>query len=105
MLILFNNLVLTIDNPSITDKKLEEDLYLCQIFHILIPFIHFISLYIGLILKQNVSYKQIYHLFYSKKESVNDYISDGVVEIRYTRFQKVLNLILNAGKNSIIRRI
>ena len=102
MLIPFDNLVSTIYNLSITDKKLEEDLYLCQIFHILIPSIYFISSYIGLVLKQNIGCKQIYHLFYSKGESINNYISDGVVEIRYTRFQKVLNLTLNVGKSSII---
>lgn len=48
------------------------------------------------------NFRQIYHLLHPKEKSINDHILDEVGELRYTRFQKVLDLIFKAGRYSII---
>lgn len=70
------------ENPSIIDNKLKEDLHLRRIVHISTPPTPFISSPLGLIPKQNGGFKQIYHLSHPKGGSVNNYIPDGAGELR-----------------------
>lgn len=94
VLILSENLASTIDNPSIIDEKLEEDLRLCRVVLVPTPLTPFISSPLGLVPKYNGDLRHIHHLSHSKGKLVNDHTSDSIGELRYTRFQEVLNLNL-----------
>lgn len=98
--ILSKNFASAIDDPSIINKKLEEDLWLRRFVHIHIPSISFILSPLGLVLKYDGGFSHIYHLSHPKGKSVTFYVSDRVGKPRYTRFQEVLDLILDANPSS-----
>lgn len=102
VLILSENLAPAIGDPSIIDNKLEEDLHLQYVVHVPTPLTPFISSPLGLVPKHDGGFRRIHHLFHPKGRSVNDRIPDGAGELRYTRFQEVLDLTLKAGRSSII---
>lgn len=79
------NLALIIENSAIIDNNLKKNLNLYQVVHIPILSISFILLLLGLIPKYNWGFKQIYHLFNSKKKSVNNNIPDNTKKLKYTK--------------------
>ncbi len=64
----------------------------------------FICSPLGLVPKYDGGWRRIHHLPHPHGESVNDYIPDGVDEMRYTRFQEVLQLVINAGRHCVIMK-
>lgn len=104
VLILSKNLVSAMEDPSIIDNKLEEDLRLRRIVPVPNPSIPFISSPLGLVPKHDGGFRRIHHLSHPKGRSVNDHIPDGAGELRYIKFQEVLNLILKAGRHCIIMK-
>lgn len=102
VLILSENLVSVMKNPSIIDNKLEEDFQLCRVVHVPTSSTPFISSPLSLVSKYDGGFRQIHHLSHPKGRSVNNRIPDGEGELRYTRFQEVLDLTLKARQSSII---
>ena len=49
-------------------------------------------------------WQRIHHLSHPRCESVNYHIPYGEGELRYTRFQEVLELDIQAGRDRIIRK-
>lgn len=74
MLILLENLASAIENVSIINNMLIEDIQLCKVVFVLIPTTSFISLLLSLISKYNGGFKKIHYLSYLKKRFVNDCI-------------------------------
>ncbi len=102
VLILSENLASAMEDPSIIDNKLAEDIQLRRVVSVPTPIAPFISSPLGLVSKHDGGIRRIYHLSHPKEKSVNDHIPDGARELRYTRFHEVLDLILKAGRYSII---
>ncbi len=102
VLILSENLASAIEDPSIINNKLAEDIQLRRVISVPTPIAPFISSPLGLVPKYDGGFRQIHHLSHPKGKSVNDHIPDGAGELRYTRFYEVLDLILKAGRYSII---
>lgn len=100
--ILLRNLVLVIANLIIINNKLKKDVRLCYIISVYKPKSSFISSSLDLILKHDSGFYKIHHPFYLKSCLVNDYILDTVEKLIYTKFQKVLELILAIGRSYII---
>ena len=92
------------EDRSIIDNKLEEDLRLRRIIPVPNLSIPFILSPLGLVPKHDGGFRHIHHLSHPKGRSVNDHIPDGAREIRYIKFQEVLNLILKAGRHCIIMK-
>ncbi len=99
---LSKNLASAMEDPSIIDNKLEEDICLRKVVSVPVPSPPFISSPLGLVLKHDGDFRRIHHLSHPKGRSVNDHIPDGAGELRYTRFQEVLDLILATGRHSIV---
>ncbi len=80
------NLVSIIKNLFIIDNKFFKDIYLCQI--VSIPSLAIILIFspLSFIFKYNKGLRWIYHLFYLKKNFINDYILDKAEKLNYTRF-------------------
>lgn len=100
--ILFDNLASALKDPTIIEKKLQEHLALGRVIPVHQPKRPFICSPLGFVPKHNGGWRRIHHLSYPRGESVNDYILDGAGEIRYTRFQEILQLVINAGRHCII---
>ena len=100
--ILSKNLSSALEDPAIIDKKLTEDLALGRVVEVESPTPPFICSPLGLVPKHDGGWRRIHHLFYPRGSLVNDYIPDGAGELRYTRFQEVLQLVIQAGRNCII---
>ncbi len=64
----------------------------------------FICSPLGLVPKYDGGWRRIHHLSHPYGESVNDYIPDGVGEMRYKCFQEVLQLVINAGRYCVIMK-
>ncbi len=64
----------------------------------------FICSPLGLVPKYDGGWRRIHHVSQPNGELVNDYIPDSVGEIRYTRFQEVLQLVINAGRHCFIMK-
>ena len=95
--ILSDNLAFTLKDPAIIEKKLEEDLASGHVGAVQQPCSPFICPPLDLVPKHDRVWRRIHHLSHPRGESVNDYIPDGAGEMRYTRFQKVLQLVTNAS--------
>lgn len=54
------------------------------------------------ILKLDQKRQKIYHFFEFYCSLVNDYLSNKKEKLQYTRFQKMLQLVIQIGKNYII---
>lgn len=52
--------------------------------------------------KHDGGLRRIHHLSYPRGQSVNDHIPDGAGELRYTRFQEVLQMVIQAGRGAVI---
>ena len=100
--ILLDNLASALRDPLIIDKKLTEDPALGQVVKVGKPILSFICLPLGLLPKHDGGWRKIYHPSHPWGESVNDHIPDGAEKLRYTRFQEVLELIIQAERDSII---
>ena len=101
--ILSDNLASALKDPTIIEKKLQEDLALGRIVYILDPpSPPFISLPLGLVPKHDGKWQKIHHFSHSCGELVNDYIPDGAGEMKHIRFQEVLQLVTRAGRHCII---
>ncbi len=55
-----------------------------------------------LVPKNEEGWRRIHYLSYSRGESGNNHIPDGVGEMKYTHFQEVLQLIINMGRQCVI---
>lgn len=101
--ILSDNLALALKNPAIIEKKLQKDLASSRVTQPQgAPTPPYICSSLGLVLKYNGSWQKIHHLFHPRRESINNYISDGAGKLRYTCFQEVLQLVTRAGRHCII---
>ena len=84
------------------DNKLKKDFWLCQVISVQNLEPPFISSPLGLVSKYNGGFRKIYDLSYPKGCLVNNHIPDGVEELRYTKFQEILDLIVAVGRSCII---
>ncbi len=100
--ILLDNLASALKDPPIIDKKLTKDLALSRVVEVEKPTPPFICSPLCLVPMHDEGWRRIHHLSHPRVESVNDHIPDGVGELRYTRFQEVLELVIQAGRDSII---
>ncbi len=100
--ILSDNLASALKNTAIIWKKLQEDLASGRVSAMQQPHPLFICSPLGLVPKHDGGWWRIHHLSHLRGESVNDYIPDGAGEMRYIRFQEVLQLVTNAGSHGII---
>lgn len=100
--ILSDNLASALEDPTIIEKKLQEDLASGRVIPVHQPYRPFICSPLGLVPKHDGGWRRIHHLSHPRGKSVNDYIPDGAGEMRYTRFQEVLQLVINAGRHCII---
>lgn len=100
--ILSDNLASALKDPAIIEKKLQEDLASGCVSPVQQPRPPFICSPLGLVPKHDGGWRRIHHLSHPRGESVNDYIPDGAGEMRYTRFQEVLQLVINAGRHCLI---
>lgn len=66
------------------------------------PSVLFILSPLGLVSKHDGGFRRIHHLSHPRGHSVNDHIPDKAGELRYRRFQRVLEFILKAGRHCII---
>ncbi len=92
------------EDPTIIEKKIQEDLASGCVTLVHQPSRPFIYSPLGLVPKHDGGWRRIQHLSHPYSESVNDYIPDGVGEMRYIRFQEVLQLIINAGMHCVIMK-
>ncbi len=102
--ILSNNLASALEDPTIIEKKLQKDLASGCVTPVYQPSRPFICSPLGLVPKHNEGWRGIHHLSHPRGELVNDYIPDGVGEMMYTRFQEVLQLVINEGKHFVIMK-
>ncbi len=100
--ILSKNLMSALADTGIIDKKLAEDLRCRQVEKVTNPTLPFISSPLGLVPKHDGGWRKIHHLSHPVDCSVNDHIPDGAGEMRYTRFQDVLQMVIRTGRNCII---
>ena len=100
--IILDNFASALKDPPIINKKLTEDLALGRVVEVEKPTSPFICSLWGLVPKHDGGWRKIHHLSHPRVESVNDHIPDGVWELRYTCFQEVLELVIQAGQDSII---
>ena len=100
--ILSKNLASALADTEIIDKKLAEDLRCRRVEKVTNPTMPFISSPLDLVPKHDGGWRKIHHLFHPIGRSVNDHILDGVGEMKYTRFQDVLQMVIRAGRNYII---
>ncbi len=100
--ILLDNLASALKDPPIIDKKLTKDLALGRVVEVekLIP--PSTSSPLGLVPKHDGGWRKIHHFLHLRGEPVNDHISDGEKKLRYMRFHEVLELVIQAGRDSII---
>ena len=89
-------------NLAIFNKKLIEDLALSKLVEVIKPTSSFICFPLGLVPKHNGFWKRIHYLSYPPSQSINNHILDKVGELRYTRFQKVLKIVIQICKNCVI---
>ncbi len=100
--ILLDNLTSALKDPPIIDKKLIKDLALGRVVEVEKPTPPFICSPLGLVPKHDGDWRRIHYLSHPRGEWVNDHISDGEKELRYMRFQEVLELVIQARRDSII---
>lgn len=103
--ILSKNLASALEDEGIIDKKLFEDLGNRRVEEVIAPTPPFISSPLGLVPKHDGGWRRIHHLSHPVGRSVNDHIPDGAGEMRYSRFQDVLQMVIQAGRNyTILKR-
>ncbi len=98
------NLASALEDLTIIEKKLQEELASGRGTPVHQPSRPFIFSLLGLVPKHDRGWRRIHHLLHPHGESVNDYIPDGVGEMRYPRFQKVLPLVINVGRHCVIMK-
>lgn len=103
ILILSKNLSSALVDTKIIDKKLCEDLALQRAVEVK-PKRLFISSPLGLVSKHDGGWRKIHHLSHLVGRWVNNHISDGAKEMRYTRFQDVLEMVIRGGRNCVIMK-
>lgn len=84
------------------EKKITQDLYLGRIVEVEDPSPPFISSPLGLVPKHDGGFRKIQHLSYPARSSVNDYIAPNAFALSYSSLQKVFNMVVNAGKHSVL---
>lgn len=89
-------------DTEIINKKLANDLKIGRVEEVAKLISPFISSLSKLVPKHNGGWRKIYHLSYSIGRLVNDHIPDNAGEMRYTWFQNVLQIVLQAERNCII---
>ncbi len=102
--ILSENLASALEDPTIIEKKLQEDLdsgRMTPVHQLSRPVI---CSPLGLVSKHDAGWRKIHHLSHTHGESMNDYIPDGVGEMRYKCFEEVLQLVINAGRHGVIMK-
>ncbi len=100
--ILLGKLASALEDPTIIEKKLQGDLASSCVTPVYQPSRPFICSLLGLLLKHDEGWRRIHHLSYPRGVSVNNYIPDGIGEMRYKRFQEVVQLVINAGSHCVI---
>lgn len=101
------NLVSVENNKLATLEKLQKEV---ELGRMLGPFINKpISTLrispIGLVEKSDKSWRLITHLSHPKDESVNDFIEDQFCTVKYSSFDKVLNMISSLGRSAELAKI
>jgi hypothetical protein len=101
--IVSKNLKSTDLNPSVLTEKISTDLHLHRIREVHPkPPGPFISSPLGLVPKPGNKLRTIHHLSYPPRESVNDSIDEEAAHFKYTSFEKVLAMVLKAGRYCIM---
>lgn len=102
-LILSKNLSSALVDTEIIDKKLRDDLELQRVVEVS-PERPFICSSLGLVPKHDGGWRKIHHLSHPVGRSVNDHIPDGAGEMRYSRLQDVLGMVIRGGRNCVIMK-
>jgi Reverse transcriptase (RNA-dependent DNA polymerase) len=90
-------------NPTVLTEKVSADLFLRRIREVHPkPPGPFISSPLGLVPKPDNKWRTIHHLSYPPRESVNDSIDEEAAHFKYTSFEKVLSMVLKAGRHCIM---
>ena len=89
--------------PQVMDEKIQVDLALGRIAETT-PTTPFISSPLGFVKKPDGSWRKIHHLSFPEGSSVNDYISPEAAYIHYVSFERVLEMVLEAGPGCIIMK-
>lgn len=100
--IVSKNLKSAQDAPDIITQKIEDDLALGRIMETTSRGVRFISSPLGLVPKHNGKWRVIHHLSFPPKTSVNDAINEDSAYLAYVKFEAILQMVLNAGKDCII---
>ncbi len=100
--ILSDNLASALEDPTIIEKKIQEDLASGCVTLVHQSNRPFIFSPLGLVSKYDRGWKRIHYLLHVRGESVNDHIPDGIGKVRYTRFPEVLQLVINVGRHFVI---
>ena len=101
--ILSENLTSALQDPTIIENKLQRDLASRRVIQLQgPPTPPYICSPLGLVPKHDGGWRRIHHLSHPRGESVNDHIPDGAGELKYTRFQEILQLVTEAGRHCII---
>ncbi len=100
--ILSEDLASALKGTEIIDNKLRNDLALQRVVEVKALAPPFISSPLGLDPKHDGGWRKIHHPSHPRGHSVNDHIPDGAKEMRYTRFQDVLRMVTQAGRNCVI---
>jgi len=89
------------ENPRPIQVKLEEDLQRGRVLPAQ-PNFPFISSPLGLVPKHDGGLRRIHHLSHPKQHSVNNHIPHNYASIQYIRVDKVFDLVIQAGRDSLI---
>lgn len=99
-LIISKNLSSALLDPTTINTKLRDDLVLGRVEKVTgdRPFI---CSPLGLVPKPG-GWRRIHHLSYPRHQSVNHHIPDKCAELKYTKFEEVLDMIREGGRSSVI---
>lgn len=100
--IISDNLASALEEPAIIDKKLIKDLATSRVVEVTKPTSPFISSLLGLVSKHNEGWQKIHHLSHLQGNLVNNHIPDRARKLRYTRFQEIFKLVIQASRHCII---
>ncbi len=100
--ILSDNLASALEDPTIIEKKLQEDLASGRVTPVYRPCRPFICSLLGLVPNHGGGWRRVHYLSHPHGESLNDNIPDGVSKMKYICFQEDLQLVITAGRHCVI---
>jgi len=100
--IVSKNLKSARDAPDIITQKIRDDLALGRMMETTSRGERFISSPLGLVPKHNGKWRVIHHLSFPPRTSVNDAIDEDSAYLAYVKFEAILQMVLDAGKDCIM---